>query len=389
MSFLERDLHFCEECLQINGLGSYNKTVLTNKYKEVSNKLQKLREIGQDIRIENLCISGGGIKTSSYIGALQVLDDFQLLDNIKRIACSSGGTTIALLMAFKYSINEIRDILFQDQSKYLDRSLLSFTGLISACKGNYGMHSGKLLENDVRRMINESFDKYFPDLRAQKGTNYDPTFLDVYELFGIELIITGTNLNKKRPEYFCPRLTPDMPIYIAARISMSYPLLYEFVDYNGSSYMDSVCSYPLHIFYDCAEDILFNPQNVFDYTLGFNNYSVETNNEVITNEKWTSNNYIIDLIENNNNLPVKSFMDYIFAIIKSAQHFIEKSEMRAISSIDKNNYFNHTICTILKHFDLFNLSPNEIQRSDATTLYKIKMIEWIDSKIDSINSITA
>jgi len=177
---------------------------------------------------------------------------------------------------------------------------------------------------------------------------------------------------------------------------MSYPLMYEYVPYNGSVYIDSVCSYPLHIFYDGHEDIqVENPLtghillpsddvNIFDKTIGFNNYNVETNNEIITNPDATPHNYVMDLIEKNNNMPIKTFLDYVFAIIKTAQYFIEKAEIRLVNSHKNDEYFKHTVCAIFKHFDIFDLSPSEAQRSDAATLYKIKMLEWVDDKIKSM-----
>lgn len=394
MSFLEKDLHFCKECLVINKLEFYNENTIKEKY----NKIKE--NFNQDIKIENLCFSGGGIKTISYIGGLQVLEDFDLLKNIKRIAASSAGTPIALLIAFKYKINEIRELLFTDQSRYLDRYSWSLPGLISVITGNYGFHSGNVILNEMKKLINDSFDKHFPEFRKQKSKDndsndklieYDPTFIDLYQLFGIELIITGTNLNKKTMEYFCPRLTPDMPLCIAARISMSYPLMYEYVKYNGSIYIDSICSYPLHIFFDShninnehclAQDILLpsSDTNIFDHTIGFNNYNLETNENITT----TDSNSIIDIIEKNNNMQIKGFFDYIFSIIISAQYFIEKEEIRLINSYKNDEYFKHTICAILKHFNIFDLNPSEIQRSDAVTLYKIKMLEWIDDKIKSM-----
>lgn len=400
MNFLEKDLHFCKECLSINKLEFYNENTIKDKYNEINEKFKDKRENGNDINIENLCFSGGGIKTISYIGGLQVLEHFGLLKNIKRIAACSAGTPIALLIAFKHSINEIRDLLFRDQSRYLDRSLWSLPGFISVVRENYGFHSGKIILNEMKKLINDSFDKYFPEYRKQKASDnkvpdYEPTLIDLYEMFGIELIITGTNLNKKTMEYFCPKLTPDMPLYIATRISMSYPLMYEYVKYNGSTYIDSVCSYPLHIFYDGHHDVhIENPltrdillpssdTNIFDHTIGFNNYNLETNanTNVIIDPNSTPYNYIIDLIEKNNNMPIKGFFDYVFSIIISAQYFIEKAEIRLVNSHKNDEYFKHTICAILKHFDVFDLNPSETQRSDAVTLYKIKMLEWIDDKI--------
>lgn len=374
MSFLEKDVCFCKECLLINGLETYNETTIVNKYNYIRDVI-----IDKNIIIENLCFSGGGIKTIAYIGALQILDSLNLLNGVKRIAASSAGTPIALLIAFKYNITEIHEMLFKNHNHYLDRSLLSVSNIISILRGNYGLHSGNIIVDETKKMINDSFDKHFPEFR--KSPDYDPTFNDLYNLFGMELIITGTNISKKRQEYFCPKLTPDMPLYLATRISMSYPFIYEYINYNGSIYIDSICSYPLHIFYD-GHDILLPTLdvNIFDKTVGFNNYNIETNDQIIINNT-TPQSQIMNMIEENSNIPINGFIDYIFSIIKTAQQFIEKAEMRSIDTHLPGNYFKHTICAILKHIDVFDLNPTDIQRSDAVTLYKIKTLEWLVDRI--------
>jgi hypothetical protein len=393
---LEKNLYFCKECLTINNLDHYDENLIKARYKEIYNKLQDLRSQGKELQIENICFSGGGIKTISYTGGLEILNEFALLEKIKRISTASAGTIIGLLIAFRHNFEDIYKELFKDQSHYFDRSIWSPLGIYGILKGNYGLHSGKVLAEDMRRLINISFDKCFPGFR--KDTNYDPTFLDLYEKFNIELIVTGTNVDRKITEYFCPRLTPDMPLYIAARISMSYPLMFEYVMYNGSAYCDSVCAYPLHIFHDgdegtnvqnpMTEHILLptNDVNIFERTIGFNNYNIETNGKEIIKPFPITDNYLMDLIEKNNYKPVKSFLDYIFSVMKTAQYFIEKAEIRLVNSHKSDDYFKHTICVILKHFDIFDFSPTENQRSDAMTLYKIKTLEWIDDKINHLSN---
>jgi predicted acylesterase/phospholipase RssA len=402
MNSLERDIYFCKDCLKINKLEDYSEGTMREKYQQIKKKLEVGRATGKDIVIENICFSGGGIKSMSYVGALQVLQDFNLLNNVKRIAASSAGTPLALLLAFRFTIQEMRDLLFKDQSHYLDRSKSwLLTRVIPTLTGNYGLHAGTVIVDEMKKLVNDSFDKHFPEFRKKRALDrnipeYDPTFLDLNEKFNIELVIIGTNLNKKTVEYFCPRLTPNMPLYIAARISMSYPLMYEYVNYNGYSYIDSVCSYPLHIFYDGDDDTLVkNPLtehillptldlNIFDKTIGFNNYNIETDGNIEDNPESTPHNYIIDLIENNNSTPIKGFIDYILSVINTAQYFIEKSEIRMVNSHKKDDYFKHTVCAILKHLNAFDLSPSVDQRSDAVTLYKLKMLQWIDDKVRSM-----
>ncbi|WP_347251705.1 patatin-like phospholipase family protein [Legionella sp.] len=52
------------------------------------------------------------------------------------------------------------------------------------------------------------------------------------------LMITGTNIDTGELELFSDETTPQMPIDIAARISASYPIVFQAVEYNGKRYID-------------------------------------------------------------------------------------------------------------------------------------------------------
>lgn len=188
-SDISQNLYFCDGCLNINNIGSYSKEKLASEYIELKEKLDNLRKSGKDLVIENICFSGGGIRTLSYIGALQVLEALGLLSHIKRFATSSAGTIIALLLAFKYTVTEMYTLLFKDQSHYLDRSVWSVSGLLGILKGNYGIHSGQTIVKEMQKLVNDSFDRDFPAFRKEmaeksKGfTEYQPTFSDLYQKY--------------------------------------------------------------------------------------------------------------------------------------------------------------------------------------------------------------
>lgn len=48
-------------------------------------------------------------------------------------------------------------------------------------------------------------------------------FVQVYKQFGKELCIVVTNLNQMSIEYFHPKTTPNVPVRLAVRMSMSIP----------------------------------------------------------------------------------------------------------------------------------------------------------------------
>jgi predicted acylesterase/phospholipase RssA len=61
--------------------------------------------------------------------------------------------------------------------------------------------------------------------RVSNPTNV--TFQEHYDLFGIKLVLTGTNLSTGATQLFSTTDTPDFPVADAVRISMSLPLLFK------------------------------------------------------------------------------------------------------------------------------------------------------------------
>jgi len=233
-----------------------------------------------------------------------------------------------------------------------------------------------------------------PDFRKNKAQElkiekYDPTFEDLYKIFGIELLITVTNITKSTIEYLCPKLTPNMNLCIAARMSMSYPLVYEYVTYNNQIYIDSLCAYPLHVFYDKYEyknnlikNVVFydsSDDNLFDRTVGFTNYHFEVSGNVTIPNN--TENYITEFMENNTNNQINGLSNYIISIVKTACNFICNLEMKIIDSDDRENYDKHTIGAILQHVNIFEFYINNDVKKDMCTLYTIKTIEWLEYKI--------
>ena len=54
----------------------------------------------------NLVFEGGGVKGIAYVGALEVLDQEGILKDIKRVAGTSAGAMVAVLVGLGYSAAE-------------------------------------------------------------------------------------------------------------------------------------------------------------------------------------------------------------------------------------------------------------------------------------------
>jgi predicted acylesterase/phospholipase RssA len=255
----------CKSCLTENNL---------EEIKDIDIKFEEIKKEEKSLidKIENLSFAGGGMRCVSYIGGLYVLEELGILKNIKRVSGTSGGSLIGLLITLGYNIDEIFKIITQDQSKYMDRKGVFFNWWYYLFRNNFGLYKGVTLEEDIKEFINSKIDKDFPNFRKSK--DYNPTFMDIYKLYNRELVVTGTNLSKSRVEYFCPKLTPNMPVYIAVRISASLPGCFESVIYNNNRYIDGGLAenYPLDIYCDKFKNKYFfcePEEDLFERTLGF------------------------------------------------------------------------------------------------------------------------
>lgn len=209
---------------------------------------------------EHLIFEGGGVKGISYAKIPLALDEFGVLQNITKVAGSSAGAIIALFLALKYEPDEIYNIIkttsfsdFKDSTHYY----VTLYNIIF----HSGIHSGRRFEKWIQAQI------------LYKTGNRLTTFRQLFDMTGIELVLTGTCFNTKKTEYFSYKTKPDMPVWLACRISMSIPCYYFPVDVDLVQYVDGgiLYNYPIWVF-DNPDSYEFKPHNLNfldDKTLGF------------------------------------------------------------------------------------------------------------------------
>ena len=56
----------------------------------------------------NLVFEGGGVKGIAYVGALEVLEREGILQDIKRVAGTSAGAMMAVMVGLRYTADEVR-----------------------------------------------------------------------------------------------------------------------------------------------------------------------------------------------------------------------------------------------------------------------------------------
>ncbi|WP_309137867.1 patatin-like phospholipase family protein [Paenibacillus sp. SC116] len=191
----------------------------------------------------NLVFEGGGIKGLAYVGALETLDNKNVLSGIQRIAGTSAGAITAVLVALNYSLDEIRDIQLKlDLRKFQDDSWGALRDTARMLT-EYGWYKGDI------------FRKWIGDLVQAKTGSKDSTFEDIWNLKqdkGFrDLFLIGTNLSTRLYEVFSYQHTPTMKLTDAARISMSIPLYFRAIrnDHNDV-YVDGgvLNNYPIRVF---------------------------------------------------------------------------------------------------------------------------------------------
>ncbi len=227
----------------------------------------------RDIKYLTLC--GGGMKGLAYLGSIYALERHGVLNQLEAVAGSSAGGFAALLLAIGCSPDELRskmeqldfrslqdkrepgwveamhvekffgpgipnqtekiaaiqDSLNASQIKAVDihydvnranrlEHLYRAEDLVKLAFGsNLGLYEGDAVCDQLRLFLAES-----PHVR-----NPNITFGQLKELVELKgpplknLVLTGSNLSTGKLEYYSAETTPDMPIFLAARITSSFP----------------------------------------------------------------------------------------------------------------------------------------------------------------------
>lgn len=221
-------------------------------------------KFNKNVKKTNLVLSGGGIKGISHLGVLYALEQLDLLKNITTYAASSVGAMIAFFLYIGYDVTELYKIIeMLDFSKIKE---VVFSNLFT----QYGLDDGKRME------------LVFKKLCVAKKVNPKITFIQMFNILKKTLIITATCVNDKKVHYFSHETTPNMPILIAVRMSMSIPIYYTPVQYKNNIYVDGGCidNFPIHLFKDNLDETIgiyvSNDRNVADNINNIEDYFYHT-----------------------------------------------------------------------------------------------------------------
>lgn len=262
-------------------------------------------------QFRNLVFEGGGVKGIAYAGALQVLQNNGVLPDIRRVAGTSAGAITATLVALGASSDHVYHIVggtnfrtFMDDSFGVVRDM-------NRLVEDFGWYRGDAFSDWMQKQIYAlAQDAGLTFRQLAKRAADDPARWR-------ELYIVGSNLTLQMPTVYSAETTPDMPIWQAARVSMSIPLFFAAVKSTGRQVLVDggvTWNYPLDLFDD--RKYLGNPAaatvpagTVYDANHVYNNetlgFRVDTHDEIAAEKlSWS--------------LPPKKiddFFDYLKALV--------------------------------------------------------------------------
>ncbi len=160
--------------------------------------------------IVNLAFKGGGVLGIAYAGAIEVLEEKQMLQQVQRVAGTSAGAITAALLSLRYNAAEILQIVQSTDFKSFEDG---WNPLRVTTK--YGLYEGNTFLSWIRQRI------------TNKGLSETATFADFKNAGMRDLHVYATDLNSQGLKEFSFEQTPNVIVAEAVRSSMSIPLFFE------------------------------------------------------------------------------------------------------------------------------------------------------------------
>lgn len=187
---------------------------------------------------KNLVFKGGGVLGIAYAGALQVLEQNNILQQIERVAGTSAGAITAALVSMRYSAGDIKTIVNQTNFKSFEDKL---DPLRVATK--YGLFEGDAFLQWIQARI------------TAKGLAATATFADFQKAGMMDLHVFSSDLNSQAVKEFSFATSPNVVVAEAVRASMSIPLFFRAWQFSNNNpdnhlYVDGgmVYNYPITTF---------------------------------------------------------------------------------------------------------------------------------------------
>jgi len=215
-------------------------------------------------QFRNLVFEGGGVKGIAYAGAMEVLEQQNVLPDIRRVAGTSAGAITAALMALGASSGSVAKIVGGTKFREFMDDSFGVLRDINRLLHDYGWYKGDAFSGWMQKQVYalcQNPDLTFAGLQAlaaQPNSRFK------------ELFVIGTNLTLQMPMVYSAETTPDFRVWEAVRISMSIPLFFAAVKAGAGQQVlvdgGVTWNYPLDLFDDRKYQPAPNAFVVPDYT---------------------------------------------------------------------------------------------------------------------------
>lgn len=272
--------------------------------------------------IDTIIFSGGGKHGIAYLPIYNYLKDNNIIDNITKYYGVSAGSITALTFNIGLDYEEAYDIFF-NKMNFKDLMRFEVKSLLTITK-TFGLNDGSKLENVIKYML------------ELKGFNPYITMLDLYNLTNKELYIGATALIKGEFTLFNYKSHPDLPVWVAIRMSCSIPILFTPLQYyeindlyvDGGLLNNNPINYVINELINSHNDASnANTDNTDNNANNTDNADNNANDNInISNNKYNFNFICITLETFNNNIQDInniSFFKYLTLVVKKL--FINQS----------------------------------------------------------------
>lgn len=178
---------------------------------------------------KRVVLSGGAVPALSFFGSLQYLEHVGLLPGVDTFVGSSAGSVVGLLTVLGYSPHDsCKFFMSTGVCTHTLTELDVFESLFGqqTCLDTLGLDDGS------------HWLAFLGDAVQSKLGCRDVTFGDLARITGKVFVVCVTNLTKVRREYLSVDTVPDMSVVLAVRMSLSIPIMYVPIVYQGSLYVD-------------------------------------------------------------------------------------------------------------------------------------------------------
>jgi len=203
--------------------------------------------------IKTLALGSGGLRGIYHLSVLEVFEDLNLIKDITKYAGCSIGSLICVLYIVGYTPKEMLELFNQftinDMFEINAKNILQFPK-------TYGIESGT------------KYGHYIKDCLSKKDCNPYITLGEFYQKYNKHLVITVTNISDRKLEVFDHISAPDIPVWIAIKMSCAVPFVFQPVEHLGKLYVDGavIGDLPLGLTDNPDETVIFNLQDNIEPT---------------------------------------------------------------------------------------------------------------------------